>query len=140
VCLTWQDAGFRFQNIVFVRVSRRGPFYLKTEIPERFPHGEKIEVATLDNSYDAMLSMAHSTLISQDASSVLAIAEPTKIVGAGAFGRLQGSNLFLLDAVASDRDFKNAVSRPNGTLLYIKLRDDPAAVGALALLVLSENQ
>ena len=62
---------------------------------------------------------------------------------------LSGSNLFLLDSVASDPQFKNMVPvpsgyvastlnvpRPVGTLLYIKLRDDPATVDTVALPVL----
>jgi hypothetical protein len=62
---------------------------------------------------------------------------------------LSGSNLFLLDSVASDPQFKNMVSvplgyvdgslsvpRPLGTLLYIKLRDDPATIDTVALPVL----
>ena len=169
-------------------------FYVKTEIPEHFPHNEKIEVATSDNAYDALLSVADGSLILQDSSSVLAVVEPAKAVGAGAFGALRfrpvdgdgakgewqslavlvrtpslkevrcpdapdqlctlhGTNLFLLDSVASDREFKNAmqvpagymnttltVPRPNGTLLYIKLRDDPATVDVFALPILPENQ
>jgi hypothetical protein len=31
------------------------------------------------------------------------------------------------------------VPRPNGTLLYIKLRDDPATVSSVVLPVLPEN-
>ncbi|HTX15513.1 MAG TPA: hypothetical protein VMD77_09465 [Candidatus Baltobacteraceae bacterium] len=62
---------------------------------------------------------------------------------------LSGSNLFLLDSVASDAQFKNvvpvplgyvdstlSVPRPIGTLLYLKLRDDPATVDTVALPVL----
>jgi hypothetical protein len=65
---------------------------------------------------------------------------------------LFGTNLFLLDSVASDAAFTHAVPvpvgfaestlavpRPNGTLLYLKLRDDPAAVNAAALPVLPEE-
>ncbi|MDP9161651.1 MAG: hypothetical protein M3O09_15640 [Acidobacteriota bacterium] len=57
---------------------------------------------------------------------------------------LSGSNLFLLDSIASDEQFKNSVSvppgfrdstisipRPTGDLLYIKLRDDPSVVSAV---------
>ena len=64
---------------------------------------------------------------------------------------LEGSNLFLLDSVSSSADFKTStlvpvgfanstidVPRPNGTLLYIKLRDDPTAVNVAALPVLPE--
>jgi len=65
---------------------------------------------------------------------------------------LVGTNLFLIDSIASDSEFKHsapvpvgfsqgtiAVPRPNGTLLYIKLRDDPASVNPVALPVLPER-
>ena len=64
---------------------------------------------------------------------------------------LIGQNLFLIDSVASDSQFAHniavpvgfvdsavSVPRPNGTLLYIKLRDDPSAVNRAALAVLPE--
>jgi hypothetical protein len=67
--------------------------------------------------------------------------------------KLAGSNLFLIDSVASDAQFTHNVSvpigfadsslnvpRPNGTLLYIKLRDDPATVNTLTLPVLPDEQ
>jgi hypothetical protein len=66
--------------------------------------------------------------------------------------RLVGSNLFLIDSVASDAQFTHAISvpigfpdstlnvpRPNGTLLYIKLRDDSAKAEPLVLPVLPEE-
>jgi hypothetical protein len=62
---------------------------------------------------------------------------------------LYGANLFLIGAVASDPEFKRSVPvpvgfaqsalsvpRPDGTLLYIKLRDDPSAVNPVSLPVL----
>ncbi len=62
---------------------------------------------------------------------------------------LSGANLYLIDSVASDPEFKIEVPvpegfaastlkvpRPNGTLLYIKLRDDPQVVNKVALPVL----
>ncbi len=67
--------------------------------------------------------------------------------------RLMGSNLFLIDSVASDSEFTHSVSvpvgfpdstlsvpRPNGTLLYIKLRDDPATVNPMVLRVLPDDE
>lgn len=67
--------------------------------------------------------------------------------------RLAGSNLFLIDSVAADPQFTHNVSvpigfanatvnvpRPNGTLLYIKLRDDPTTVNTLTLPVLPDEQ
>jgi hypothetical protein len=66
---------------------------------------------------------------------------------------LIGSNLFLIDSVASDAQFAHnvpvplgfadsslSVPRPNGTLLFLKLRDDPATMDTLVLPVLPENQ
>jgi hypothetical protein len=66
---------------------------------------------------------------------------------------LTGENLYLVDAVASDPSFAHPVSvpfgfagenltvpRPDGTLLYVKLRDDPATVDSVALPVLPEAQ
>jgi hypothetical protein len=66
---------------------------------------------------------------------------------------LTGTNLFLIDSVSSDEKFSRTtpvpvgfletslrVPRPNGTLLYIKLRDDPSAVNTVILPVLPENQ
>jgi hypothetical protein len=65
---------------------------------------------------------------------------------------LIGQNLFLIDSVASDSQFVHnvpvplgytdsslSVPRPNGTLLYVKLRDDPSTVNMAALPVLPEQ-
>ena len=59
---------------------------------------------------------------------------------------LSGDKLFLLDSVATDADFANsltvpegfvedalAIPPPKGKMLYIKLRDDPATVDTVAL-------
>jgi hypothetical protein len=64
---------------------------------------------------------------------------------------LSGTNLFLIDSVASDAQFSHTIPVPagyvestlnvpqsNGTL-YIKLRDDPATVNTLTLPVLPET-
>ncbi len=65
---------------------------------------------------------------------------------AGATCKLTGENLFLVDAVANDPGFQDAVKVPDGfpgeTIavpqpaagqLYVKLRDDPTAVNIVAL-------
>jgi hypothetical protein len=65
---------------------------------------------------------------------------------------LSGTNLFLIDSVASDEQFTHNVAvpsgfvdstlrvpRPNGTLLYVKLRDDPSVVNRVVLPVLPEQ-
>ncbi|HTU34108.1 MAG TPA: hypothetical protein VMF66_09935 [Candidatus Acidoferrum sp.] len=64
---------------------------------------------------------------------------------------LTGTNLFLIYSVASDAQFTHempvplgfadtslTVPRPNGTLLYIKLRDDPSTVNTVVLPVFPE--
>jgi hypothetical protein len=66
--------------------------------------------------------------------------------------KLVGSNLFLLDSVAADSEFKRSVSvpagyvdgslavpRPSGTVVYIKLRDDPSNIASAALPVLPDR-
>jgi hypothetical protein len=62
---------------------------------------------------------------------------------------LSGSDLFLIDSVSATSHFTHPVSvppgfadstlsvpRPLGTILYLKLRDDPAAINSVALPVL----
>ena len=162
-------------------------FFVKSELPERFAHDEKIEIANADESFHVILSVSDGNLVLQDAETVLATFEPLKTFGPSAFGalrfraisedgrkgdwvplatlvrlpalkeircpdspdkqcRLSGSNLFLLESVASDPQFVHnvpvpagfaetwlSVPRPNGTLLYVKLRDE-AAAGNMAVL------
>ncbi|HWF38950.1 MAG TPA: hypothetical protein VG322_10550 [Candidatus Acidoferrales bacterium] len=183
-----------FTNTDSLPQDARLTFFLKTEVPESFPRTEKIEVASLDGSFDVQLSLADGTLVLQNSQTVMAVLDPLKSFGGSAFGplhfrpvaadggtgdwqplatlvripslteircpdspdkqcHLNGSNLFLIDSVASDPQFTHAVSvpigfadsslsvpRPNGTLLYIKLRDDPATVDTLILAVFPEGQ
>jgi hypothetical protein len=173
---------------------RKLSFFIKSEEPDAFPRNEKIEVATVDGSFDVTLSVEGGGLVLQDSASVLAVLDPQKAFGPSAFGQLQfrpvaedgtkgdwqpladlvriptltdvhcpdapdkqcrlsGTNLFLLDSVSSDQQFTNQVPvppgytaptldvpRPNGTLLYVKLRDDPGTVDFVALPVLPEEQ
>lgn len=66
--------------------------------------------------------------------------------------RLEGSDLFLIDSISSDAAFTSpvvvsegfagsslTVPRPNGTLLYVKLRDAPCAVNRLLVPVFPEQ-
>jgi len=65
---------------------------------------------------------------------------------------LSGDRLYLIDSVAADQDFTQPVSvpsgfadtsltvpRPNGTVLYMKLRDDPDTVNTAVLPVLPDQ-
>jgi hypothetical protein len=65
---------------------------------------------------------------------------------------LRGTNLFLISSVASDPEFKHSVPvpegfvastlsvpRPENSLLYVKLRDNPTSVNPAAVSVLPEQ-
>lgn len=169
-------------------------FFVKSELPERFSHKDKIEVASQDEAFRVTLDIDEGTLVMQDAETALAILEPLKSFGPSAYGalrfrviseegrrgdwialatlvrlptlkevrcpdspdkqcRLSGSNLFLLESVASDAQFAHnvpvpagfadtslSVPRPNGTILYVKLRDQPGAGNMAVLPVLPEDR
>jgi hypothetical protein len=168
-------------------------FFVKSELPDKFPRDEKIEVATEDEAFRATLGVSEGNLVLQDTETVMGVFEPLKSFGPSAFGplrfravteegrrgdwiplatlvrlptlkevrcpdspdkqcRLSGANLFLVESVASDPQFTNnvpvpagfvdsslAVPRPNGTLLYLKLRDDPGTALMAVLAVLPEE-
>ncbi|HEX5236054.1 MAG TPA: hypothetical protein VFW25_12065 [Silvibacterium sp.] len=63
-------------------------FSLKAQIPARFSREEKIEVATDDGSYSALLTLANGLTL-QDAHTALATLDPAKEFGASAFGPLE---------------------------------------------------
>ena len=162
-------------------------FSLKAQTPPKFSRGEKIEVATADESYTTTLTLAKGLTL-QDSHTALAGLDPSKAFGSSAFGplkfrvitddgvkgdwqplatlvrlpkldslqctadetaecKLQGSNLFLVDAIAQDQGFKNPLQVPDGFpgwilsvphpgakgQLYVKLRDDPSVVNLVTL-------
>jgi hypothetical protein len=63
-------------------------FSLKAQTPARFSREERIEVATQDESYSTLLTMANGLTL-QDAHTVLATLDPAKVFGSSAFGPLQ---------------------------------------------------
>jgi hypothetical protein len=63
-------------------------FLLKTDIPDKFPRTERIEVATSSELFSAMLSVADGTLVLRDSENVLAVLDPRKAFGPSAFGPL----------------------------------------------------
>jgi hypothetical protein len=157
-------------------------FVVRSESPELFPQNEKIEIATEDGAFSALLGLEDNALTLEDSRSVLVEFEPLKTFGHSAFGALHfrpvqvdgkkgewqplavlvrvpflaelhclksaekecvlnGSNLFLIESVASDPEFNDRVDvpvgfmnsllnvpRPLGEFLYVKLRDDPSIV------------
>lgn len=180
----------RLSNKDDLPLSDKLTFFLKAN--GSFPRNQKIEVATTDGSLKTMLSFDDGTLVLQDASTAIANLDPSKALGASAFGKLQfravgadgsqgdwqplatlvrapvlkeircpmddtkpcdlvGNNLYLLKSVAASSKFDNAkdvppgfgdsqleVPRPYGTVLFIKLLDDPESVNAVALPVTPE--
>jgi hypothetical protein len=71
-------------------------FSLRTLAPETFPTTEKIEVATIDESFHVLLSFTDGNLALQDSRTVFAVLDPMKLLGPSAFGPLK------LRAVSSD--------------------------------------
>jgi len=176
-----------------VPMDGRISFFVRSEIPAKFPHDEKIEVAGADGSFHTVLSLADKNLSLQDSQTAVAVLDPLKSFGDSAFGPLQfrpvaadgtagdwqplahlvriphlkevrcpddpekqctlsGDLLYLIESVASDADFTHTVSvpsgftetsltvpRPTGTVLYIKLRDDPATINTAVLPVLPDQ-
>jgi hypothetical protein len=169
-------------------------FFVRSEIPAKFPRDEKIEIASVDGFFRTVLSLAEKNLSLQDQQTAVAVLDPLKSFGDSAFGPLQfravaangsagdwqplahlvrvprlkevrcpddpekqctliGDLFYLIDSIASDRDFTHPVSvpsgfadmslavpRPNGTVLYLKLRDDPIAINTAVLPVLPDQQ
>jgi hypothetical protein len=64
-------------------------FFLKTPVPETFPATEKIEVATADESYRALLNFKDGSLTMQDSKTLFAVLDPMKLLGPSAFGPLK---------------------------------------------------
>ena len=64
-------------------------FLLKTEVPSRFPRSEKIEVATVDESFSVMLTFVDGSLVLRDSEDLVGTLEPMKAFGPSAFGPLQ---------------------------------------------------
>jgi len=190
---TVAPSAVKLQNQDELPQGGRLSFFLKSEVPDKFPRNEKIEIAPADESNSVSLSVADGSLVMQDSQTVLATLEPLKSFGASTFGplrfravdaeggkgdwlplatlvrvpslkdihcpdspdqqcRLAGASLFLIDSVASDPQWAHTVPvpagyvdstlkvpRPNGTLLYVKLRDDPATVNTIILPVLPQD-
>jgi hypothetical protein len=161
-------------------------FSIRAKSPATFGRDENIEVATSDEAFTALLSLANRGLTLADSKVAVATLDPSKAFGFSAFGplkfrvvargvagdwqplatlvrlpvlqtlqcpsapeqacKLTGSNLFLVDSVSGDPEFKEAVDvpagfpgralpvpRPGKAGLYLKLRDDPAVINMARL-------
>jgi hypothetical protein len=64
-------------------------FFLKTQVPENFSPTEKVEVATVDESFHVLLTVADGNLTMQDSKTELAVLDPMRHLGPSAFGPLK---------------------------------------------------
>ena len=64
-------------------------FFLKAQVPENFSPTEKVEVATLDESFHVLLTVADGNLTMQDTKTELAVLDPMRHLGPSAFGPLK---------------------------------------------------
>jgi len=167
-------------------VQGRLVFFLKSDVPAKFPRNQKVEVAAEDGSFHTVLTLADGLML-EDARTALGVIDPLARFGTSAFGPLRlraisvegitgdwlplgtlvrlpnfkelrcphalakpctltGTNLFLASALSATPDFDNAVDvpaeftgtqlsvpHPAGSMLYVKLRDDPNTVQTLTL-------
>jgi hypothetical protein len=82
-------------------VERRLVFFLKSQVPENFSRDEKVEVAAVDGSFHAVLSLADGSLMLEDAKTALGVVEPLARFGSSAFGPLR-ARVVSDDGVAGD--------------------------------------
>ena len=64
-------------------------FVLKAQMPETFSPQQKIEIATLDESFRVQLTVADGNLTLEDTKTVLAVLDPMRHLGPSAFGPLK---------------------------------------------------
>lgn len=64
-------------------------FFLRSKVPAAFPRTEKVEVAGVDGSFSATLSLADGSLLLEDAKTAVGTLEPLKSFGPSAFGPMQ---------------------------------------------------
>ncbi len=88
-------------------------FFLKTQVPEAFQTSEKVEVATADESFRVLLSMADGNLTLQDSKTVFAVLDPLKHLGPSAFGPLKFRPVTADGAAGDWQPLVNLVRIPN---------------------------
>jgi hypothetical protein len=82
-------------------VEGRLVFFLRSIVPADFPRDEKIEVASVDMSFDTTLAMKDGSLVLENADTAVASLEPLKRFGFSAFGPVQ-VRAIAADGVAGD--------------------------------------
>jgi hypothetical protein len=64
-------------------------FLVRSEVPEKFPLTERIEVATADETFSTFVSVTDGSLVLRDSESALATVDPHKAFGPSAYGPLR---------------------------------------------------
>jgi hypothetical protein len=64
-------------------------FFVQAVTPASFPRDQRIEVASNDSSFSAVLSVAEGGIVLQDSKSALVTLDPSKAFGGSAFGPLR---------------------------------------------------
>jgi hypothetical protein len=64
-------------------------FFLKSRVPVDFPRNEKVEVAAVDGSFRAVLSLADASLMLEDAKTAMGSVDPLTRFGPSAFGPVE---------------------------------------------------
>ena len=72
-----------------VPVEGRFVFFLRLNVPAKFPRDEKVEVAAADGSFRTVLSLADGSLMLEDAKTAVGNVDPLARFGSSAFGPIQ---------------------------------------------------
>lgn len=71
-------------------------FFLKSQVPQRFPRNQNVEIAAADGSFHTVLSLSNGGLMLEDSRTALGVLEPMAKFGFSAFGPIRAR------AVSSD--------------------------------------
>lgn len=82
-------------------VEQRLVFFLHSMEPENFPRDEQVEVAAVDGSFRAVLSLADNSLMLEDSRTALGVVAPLVRFGPSAFGPLR-ARVLTADGIAGD--------------------------------------
>lgn len=82
-------------------LSEKIVFFLKSEVPQKFPRNQQVEVAAEDGSFHTVLSLADGSLMLEDARTAIGTVDPLARFGNSAFGPVRARALSA-DGVAGD--------------------------------------
>lgn len=82
-------------------LSEKIVFFLKSELPQKFPRNQQVEVAAEDGSFHTVLSLADGSLMLEDARTAIGTVDPLARFGNSAFGPVRARALSA-DGVAGD--------------------------------------